>query len=243
MNLKRMALKIACLSVLMMGSGLWAMDVECKKDIKQSNQELLNAHLMQAASHGNRLQVAQLIDKGANVNERNEAGRTALMEAVLTDCYEICELLIARGADVNEHDKFGNTALMLAAMIESNEVVKLLIDKGANVNAQTSSGQTALTLAAHLDFRGNNKNICEQIIKAIVGPSLKEQQASATALYGFLQKKKNIGGKDIARVIGQELRAQQMQKYRQNKAQAEKQIMKIDKDALRSELQGYLNSL
>jgi ankyrin repeat protein len=94
--------------------------------------------------------VRELIDRGADVNARNDAGATALMWAVSD--LDKTRVLLERGADVHVRSQNGRTALMIAAgEARSAPVVKLLIDKGADVNSGGPAlvGQTtALTEAA-----------------------------------------------------------------------------------------------
>lgn len=87
-----------------------------------------------------------LIGYGADVNAKNNDGRTALM---LTSNSDIAKLLIDSGADVNAKSNGGLTALMLTSSLE---ITKLLIDNGADVNAKDDEfGQTALTQAVKWD--------------------------------------------------------------------------------------------
>jgi ankyrin repeat protein len=107
--------------------------------------------LMAASRSGNPDVIAQLIDKGANVNARGPRGQTALMWAV--DDLEKTRLLIDRGADVNAQSDAGRTPLLIAAgRFGSGAVLKLLLDRGANpsVNSPGLVGpMTPLTEAAY----------------------------------------------------------------------------------------------
>jgi hypothetical protein len=53
----------------------------------------------------------QLINAGANVNQKNAMGATCLIYAVTFNRPEIAELLLERGADITVKDARGNTAL------------------------------------------------------------------------------------------------------------------------------------
>ena len=83
----------------------------------------------------------RLIEAGANVNTRDNRGRTALMFA--TNAKQT-KSLIEAGADVNAQDEHGMTALMGA---RNEEQTKSLIEAGANVNARNIWGRTALMYA------------------------------------------------------------------------------------------------
>ena len=90
------------------------------------------------------LQVVELLlSRGANPNELNKFGYSAVMWAATNGYMEIAKLLIDNGADVNIISQFGDTALLFASYRGKTEMVKLLIDSG---------GMKSLT---HVDLKGN----------------------------------------------------------------------------------------
>ena len=124
-----------------------------KKELKELNRQLeLNARLIEVAA--NRLEplrkVKKLIKKGANVNARNNYGRTALMEAVYSGRLDKAEMLIENGADVNAKDNARRTALMEAAGRGYSDIEKLPIEKGANASIQDNDGKTADMLTGEI---------------------------------------------------------------------------------------------
>ena len=86
-----------------------------------------------------------LLDKGFDVNARDDAGATPLM--MNPDGVETARLLLARGAEVNAQDKAGNTALMQNFM--TREVMQVLLNAGANPNICNAKGETALMYYLH----------------------------------------------------------------------------------------------
>jgi len=88
-----------------------------------------------------------LIKSGANVDEADNLGETALMFASTRNNKKIAKILIENGADVNKKDKFGKTALMLAAQNNNDKIVELLIKNGAKVDETDNDGKTALDYA------------------------------------------------------------------------------------------------
>ena len=67
--------------------------------------------LQQAIRLGDLESVSALLDAGANPNETDEYGETAVMMAVSGKSPEKLALLLSRGAEVNRRDKDGHTAL------------------------------------------------------------------------------------------------------------------------------------
>jgi ankyrin repeat protein len=103
--------------------------------------------LMMAAQNGNVSAVQTLLDKGVDVNERNEYGDTALTFATLKGHTDCVQSLIDKGAEVNAKTKEGGTPLMLAAAFGYTDIVWALLNNGAELNTKTETGKTALMKA------------------------------------------------------------------------------------------------
>jgi ankyrin repeat protein len=97
-----------------------------------------------AARIGDIKAVQQHLDAGADVNAKDNVGKTPL---VWTRQPKIAELLISKGADVNTKDSARWTPLHRAAWYGRKEIVVLLIAKGADVNAKDNDGETPLDSA------------------------------------------------------------------------------------------------
>jgi ankyrin repeat protein len=94
--------------------------------------------LMYAALYGDADSVRLMLENGANPNDSNEAGATALMWAI--DDPKKVELLLDRGANVNARTSIGRTPLLMAASrFGSSAVVKMLLDRGADPSAMCGS--------------------------------------------------------------------------------------------------------
>ncbi len=78
--------------------------------------------------------VRLLIQGGADINQQDAQGNTALMHALGYSDIDVIETLIKAGADLNIKDNQGNTALMMAELGKSTKVANLLKKAGASQN-------------------------------------------------------------------------------------------------------------
>jgi len=101
--------------------------------------------------------IAALLDKGADVNAKDDYG-TPLLHAASAACFtqanDVFRLLIQHGADISVKNKLGQTVLMevlghVGTKAETEmDMVQALTEKGADLLEMNQYGQTALTLAA-----------------------------------------------------------------------------------------------
>ena len=82
-----------------------------------------------------------LLACGAEVGQRDVAGRTPLMYARVG----VAGVLLSSGADVNAQDNDGQTALMLACQAQDAPKTRLLLRHGALCNLPDHSGMHALS--------------------------------------------------------------------------------------------------
>lgn len=98
--------------------------------------------------------VRMLAEAGADLQERDFNGRTALMRSLLylskDDCAEdVLSLVRLWGkAAVTDRDADGRTVLMLVAAMGLPECAEALMERGANVNERDAGGRTVLMYAA-----------------------------------------------------------------------------------------------
>lgn len=112
----------------------------------QASEEELDQELITAAGDGDIETVKRLLDKGANIDARNEAYDTPLLVASENGEIEIVDLLLKMGAKIEGGS--GGTLLRKAAFNGHTEIVKLLLDKGVNIESGNVYGYTALMEAA-----------------------------------------------------------------------------------------------
>lgn len=115
--------------------------------------------------------VETIIQKGANINQRDGNGKTPLMIALGCNKKGITNKLLSLPVDVNIQDNQGKTAIIFAIYNSEDRYVDKLLAMGANVNVQDSDGNTPLmtatiychtgvlkTLLSHSDIDLNIKN-------------------------------------------------------------------------------------
>ena len=80
--------------------------------------------------------VKALIEAGADVNAKDDEGKTALIyAAIYNHTPEVAKALVEAGAEINAKDNEGRTALSWAACNHNPQVLKALVEAGADVNA------------------------------------------------------------------------------------------------------------
>ena len=109
--------------------------------------------LIHAVGTGHIEVVSRLLKSGADVNARDERGRTALVLACRQGHTDIVRELVKHGSDVDVKDNSGWTPLMWAAASTGDaEAIELLLDHGANPNVKDQCGSTPLMKACRQRF-------------------------------------------------------------------------------------------
>jgi ankyrin repeat protein len=160
-----------------------------KFDFAAANKIRLG-QLSKAVERGSLEDVVDFLECGANVNDTDSNGNTALMVAAKGGHTDIARALIGRGADVNGGDKNnvnnqGNTALMMAAEHGWAEIAQLLIDSGADVNLTSDFyNTTALFNAA----KEGHEPIVRMLIESGIDINKMDYQSN-TALIGAIMRR------------------------------------------------------
>jgi uncharacterized protein len=110
---------------------------------------LPHSPLADALARGDKAAALQLLAEGADVNEAQPDGMTALHWAALRNDAEIADLLLARGADPGAVTRLGSyTPLHVAAEAGAHAVVSRLLEAGVDPGQETGTGAAAIHLAA-----------------------------------------------------------------------------------------------
>ncbi len=97
-----------------------------------------------ASYYGHAEMAAFLLDNGADINETDGSGNTALMGICFKGHTDIAKLLLEKGAEVNHINAMGATGLIYAATFKQLEIARLLLRYGANSSIKDPKGNTAL---------------------------------------------------------------------------------------------------
>lgn len=116
-------------------------------DLTSDDPYRLGRDLTFAAADGDLPQVTLLLSRGADVNEKIEFDRTALMLASSRGSIDIANLLLNKGARINEQDRNLETALICAVAEGHTGVVLLLLEHGADIYIRNGNGLTAADIA------------------------------------------------------------------------------------------------
>ncbi|GMN46089.1 hypothetical protein TIFTF001_015266 [Ficus carica] len=147
-----------------------------------------------AAHSGDLYRVKRLIEAGANPNNTNYDGRSALHIAASKGHEEIIDFLIEQRVDVNISDKFGNTPLLEAIKNGHDRVVSLLTNAGASLIIE-DDGSFLCDAVARRDV-----NLLKRILDKDINPNAKNYDhrtplhiAAAEGLYVMAELLLNAG--------------------------------------------------
>lgn len=133
--------------------------------IIETDSELINkidekgfTPLIYSCYYGNLSIAKELINRVKDINYKSKEG-TALMACVMSNKYELFELLINKGADINCTNFKNVSVLMLCIQFNKIDFIKLLLKNKPDLNIIDDFGKTAFQYAIE------NKN--EVIIKLL----------------------------------------------------------------------------
>ncbi|NDK55956.1 ankryin [Pontibacter sp. BT213] len=149
--------------------------------------------------------VGMLLRNGADVNAKDEKGKTALHYTVIgariansqlfeQEQVQLLDTLLKYKADLNIKDNEGNTALTAALQSTNGQHIGImelekLLASGANPNIQNNDGKTPLMLACELN---SDFEIILALVQAGADPKLLDQAGKAAIDYTKQENVTNI---------------------------------------------------
>jgi ankyrin repeat protein len=103
-----------------------------------------------------------LVDKGADVNARDNIGWTPLHCAARVCAKDVAAVLVTHGADVNATNNDAWTPLHWAARDGCKETVEFLLAHKASVNCTNDEGETALSMVKRMPFHNEIEEFLRQ---------------------------------------------------------------------------------
>ena len=151
------------------------------------------SRLHRAAATQTEHQVRDLIQQGADPNQRNWRGETPLHRATIRNPdLDVSRALIDTGADVNARDGKGATPLHRAAHNASGGRSNLLIEAGASLNARDKAGATPLDYAAE----SGREEMLARLVEAGASSDVRDRDG-ATPLHRAVEKGWAEGAKTL----------------------------------------------
>ena len=120
----------------------------------QKDTAMLNSQLIAAADRGDADALRRLLADGAEINARDERGRTAVLAATYGRHTAAVQALIQAGADINIRDQRLDNPFLYAGAEGLIDILRLTIDAGADPALTNRFGGTALIPACergHVD--------------------------------------------------------------------------------------------
>ncbi|KAK7276418.1 hypothetical protein RIF29_17557 [Crotalaria pallida] len=116
--------------------------------------------VLEAARHGDVMQLESLLRRGVSVDYHDQYGLTAVHAAAIKGHKDVVLMLGEAGLDLECQDQEGHVPLHMAVQGGDIETVKVLVDKGVNLNAMNKRGATPLYMARVWGY----DDICEFLI-------------------------------------------------------------------------------
>jgi hypothetical protein len=128
-------------------------------DIDAFDEYFRDTPLMEAVSHNHYSVAALLLERGADVNVRNDEAETPLMVAAFDGNVRMAELLVQRGADIDARDNEGETALERAEwVVDADDMMDDRVKGCSEVVHLLRASKEERTLAALLAVATADRN-------------------------------------------------------------------------------------
>ena len=121
--------------------------IECGADVHYTDPDTGDTPLIKSCSKGYINNVKLLLEKGADVEAKNDEGMTSLMFASLSGHLETLQYLHRNGAQIETKNNNGWSSIQFASWSGHLETVKYLHENGAHIE-ENINGKTSMMLAS-----------------------------------------------------------------------------------------------
>ncbi len=115
-----------------------------------------------------------LLENGANPDQQDMLGNSALHYAVSERSTDMIPILVAHGASIDLPNKVGDTPLHIAAQQNMAPAVSILLEQGASADIANNSGETAVDLTT-------SDTIRETLLGTAAGANAADETPAAAA--------------------------------------------------------------
>jgi ankyrin repeat protein len=181
-----------------------AQDAEAQEAEAQSilDKELIKTAFSYYYLSENTNKVQQLLNNGANIDARDEEGKTPLIHASIMGNKKIVEILLEillnryhedkkeqkYYESINAKDKEEKTPLIHASIMGKKEIVEKLLYYGANIEARDKEEKTPLI---HASIMGK-KEIVEKLLYYGANIEAQDKEEKTPIIHAFDNKQKSI---------------------------------------------------
>ena len=164
------------------------------KDVEVNHKKNNGVTALHCAVQKGHVDVVQvLIDAGADIDAKNEVGRSPLMFASIKGHLDVVKVLVEAGAGVRATNNDGDTCLLIAANFGHTETVRYLVGlKDVDVNHQGTYNHTAL----HSAVDEGHPDVVQVLIDAGASVKTKDQDGRSP-----LHCASRLGHLDIVKML------------------------------------------
>lgn len=102
-----------------------------EKEDYQNPSDTTTPLLISAIKQNDNKGIEELVREGADVNDKDIEGKTALHHAVLKKNVDVVAFLIDQGAELEARDIYGKSPLAYAKALKNKKIIRLLQESGA----------------------------------------------------------------------------------------------------------------
>jgi uncharacterized protein len=129
---------------------------------KEAFSDPLTGEMVSEAVKGHNARVAELLDRGADVNAVGKDELTPLAWVLASGHLDTAELLLQKGADPNYRMSSGESLMAVAAGGDSRDRLKLMLDYGGDPNSRGLHDRPATLYAVEQNRLGNLKLLIDR---------------------------------------------------------------------------------